>query len=135
MNKESAFNFFMEGSSPTYIRSRLEAHFADAAYSLRSVPRRCTTVSQGREDLQDENRSEMPPIDNLDTKILIWLERESFMSARSLSKVFGMRYLTVLDRLYSSLGMKPDHLRCMPYQLINHLRAKRVKVSQGAHGA
>jgi hypothetical protein len=44
-------------------------------------------VNQGSEGLHDEDQSTRPPINNLGTKILAWLESEPFISAGSLSEI------------------------------------------------
>jgi ATP-dependent exoDNAse (exonuclease V) beta subunit len=72
---------YREHAEPRDNRARLSAQFGDATHSLRSVQRWCQYIRQGRELLDDESRSERPPIDFRDIQILSSLEKQPFHSA------------------------------------------------------
>jgi hypothetical protein len=76
----------------------------------------------GRQNLHDDSRSGRPPIDHLDAKSTVCLEREQFSSADSLAETLDVSPATVLSRLRNLLGMKIFHLGRVPDQLIDNLR-------------
>jgi histone-lysine N-methyltransferase SETMAR len=116
-----------EGVDANRIHTRLSAQFRDEAYSLRSVQRWCQYVRQGRELMDDEPRAGRPPIDFLDIQILSNLEKYPFHSAYSLAEILKVSHATILKHLHDALGMKHFHLRWIPHQLTEQLRAERVK--------
>jgi hypothetical protein len=71
-------------------------------------------------------RSERPPIDYLDAKIIARLERKPFSSASSLVKALDVSPAAVLSDLHNSLGMKNFHLRWVLHQLTDDLRQVRL---------
>jgi biotin operon repressor len=109
---------------------RLLAQFGDEAYSLRSVRRWCQYVRQGRELIHDELRSGRPPVGFLDIQILSNLEKYPFHSAYSLAEILKVSHATILKHLHEALGMKHFHLRQIPHQLNEQLRAERMKKCQ-----
>jgi hypothetical protein len=109
------------------IQRRLQAQFGDDTYKMRTFQGWCTQVRQGREDLNDAPRPGRPVIDHLDTKILACLDKAPFQSARSLAQELGVSLSTVLTRLHDVLGMKCYHLRWIPHNLTDELRAIRLK--------
>jgi histone-lysine N-methyltransferase SETMAR len=121
---------FKEGVDANDIHTRLSAQFGDKAYSLRSVRRWCQYVRQGRELMHDEPRSGRPPVDFLDIQILSNLEKYPFHSADSLAEILKVSHATILKHLHDALGMKNFHLRWIPHQLTEQVRAERIEKCQ-----
>jgi hypothetical protein len=120
----------MEHAEPRDIHARLSAQFADAAYILRSVQRWYQYIRQGRELLDHESQSAKLLIDFLHIQILSSLEKQPFHPAYSLAKIFDVSHTTILNHVRDSLGMKLFHLRWIPNQLTEQLRASRIQKCQ-----
>jgi hypothetical protein len=116
-----------EHAQPRDIHTRLSAQFDDATDSLRSLQNWCQYIRQGRELLDNEPRSERQPIDFLDIQILSSLEKKPFHSACSLVELFDVPHTTIVNHLRDWLGMKLFHLRWIPNQLTEQLRASRIQ--------
>jgi hypothetical protein len=112
------------------IQARLAAQFGEKECPLRTVQHWCAEPWGGREDLHDLHRTGRPPIDHLDTQILVCLDRAPFQSARRRAEILGVSHGTVLDRLYSSLGMKNSQPCWIPHQLTAELRDRRMEKSR-----
>jgi hypothetical protein len=80
--------------------------------------------------LDDDPRSGRPPIDFFDIQILSSLEKEPFHSPYSLAEILDVSHTTILNYLSDSLGMKLFHLRWIPNQLTEQLRAGRIQKCQ-----
>jgi hypothetical protein len=80
--------------------------------------------------LDDEPRSGRPRIDFFDIQILSSLEKQPFHSAYSLAEILDVSQTTILNHLRDSLGMKLFHLRWIPTQLTEQLRASRIQKYQ-----
>jgi hypothetical protein len=115
---------------PIEIHRRLASRYGLETYSLRSVQHWCQLFSSGRQNLHDDPRSGIPPIDHLDAKIMVCLEGEPFSSACSLAKALDVSPATVLSCLHNSLGMKNLHLRWVAHQSIDDLRQARAKCGE-----
>jgi hypothetical protein len=94
----------------TKIHKRLTAQYDLETYNLRSVQHWCQFFDCGHQNLHADTRSREPPIDDLDAKIIAWLEREPFSSAYLLAEALDVPPEIVLSHLHSSLGMKIFHL-------------------------
>jgi hypothetical protein len=121
---------FKEGVDANDIHLRLLARFGDDVDSLRNVQRWCQYVRQGRELMHHEPRSGRPPVDFLDIQILSNLKKYPFHSAYSLAEIRKVSHATILKHLHDALGMKHFHLRWIPHQLTEQLRAQRMKKCQ-----
>jgi hypothetical protein len=119
-----------EYAEPRDIHARLSAQFGGAAYSLQSVQHSCQYIQQGCELLDDEPRSGRPLIAFLDIRILPSLEKQPFHWAYSLAKVLNVSHTTILNHLRDSLVMKLFHIRWIPNQLTEQLRASRIHKCQ-----
>jgi hypothetical protein len=80
--------------------------------------------------VDDEPRSGRPPIDFLDIQILSPLEKQPFHSAYSLAEILDVSQTTSVNHLHDSLGMKLFHLRWIPNQLTDKLRASMIQKCQ-----
>jgi hypothetical protein len=112
------------------VHARCSAQVGNAANSLRSVQCWCQYIQQDRQLLDDEPRSGIPPIDFLDIQILSSLEKQPFHSAYSLAEILDVSHTTILNHLRDSLGMKLFHLRWIPKQSREQLRASRIQKCQ-----
>jgi hypothetical protein len=121
---------FKEGVDANDIHTRLLAQFGDETYSLRSVQRSCQYVRQGRELMHDDPRSGRAPVDFPDIQILSNLEKYPFHSAHSLAEILKVSYAMIVKHLHDALGMKHFHLRWVPHELTELLRAERMKKCQ-----
>jgi hypothetical protein len=117
---------YKERVHPTQIHRRLAAQYGLDTYSLRNVQHWYQLFDCGRQNSNDDPRSERAPIDHLDIKIIACLEREPFSSAYSLAKALDVSPATVLTRLHNSPGMKNVHLHWVAHQLTDDLRQVRV---------
>jgi hypothetical protein len=95
---------------PIQIHRRLTAQYGLEIYSLPSVQHRYQLFDCGRQNCYDNPRSGRPPIDHLEAKSIVCLEREPFSSADSLTEALDVSPAIVLSRLHNSLGMKNCHL-------------------------
>jgi hypothetical protein len=102
--------------------ARLSTQFGNTASSLRSVQRWCQHIRQGRKLPDDGPRSGRLPIDFLDSNSII-PRKQPFHSAYSLAEILDVSHTTMLSHLHDSLGMKLFHLRWIPNQLMEQLRA------------
>jgi hypothetical protein len=107
------------------IATRLQAQFAGHAYKLRTVRFWIAEVCFGHQDLDDEIRTGRLPLDGLDAKILVILDKSPFKSAYSIAERLRVGHATVLEHLHVSICFKPFHLRWVPDLLTDDLREKR----------
>jgi hypothetical protein len=63
-------------------------------------------------------------------QILSSLEKQPFHSAYSFAEILDVSQTTILNHLRNSLGMKLFHLRWIPNQLTEKLRANRIHKCQ-----
>jgi hypothetical protein len=80
--------------------------------------------------LDDEPQSGRPPSHCSDIQIPSSLEKQPFHSAYSLAEILDVSHTTILKYLRDSLGMKLFHLRWIPNQLTEQLRASRIQKCQ-----
>jgi hypothetical protein len=79
--------------------------------------------------MHDEPRSGRPLVDFLDIQILSNLEKDPFHSAYSLAEILKVSRAAILKNS-GGLSMKHFHLRWIPDQLTEQLRAQRTKKCQ-----
>jgi hypothetical protein len=105
---------------------RLQAQFGEHAYQLRTIRFWITEARFGLQDLHDEIRTGKPPLDDLDTKILVILDKSpfEFESVHSIAERLLVAHLIVLLHLHNSIGFKTFHLHCVPHLLTDDLREK-----------
>jgi hypothetical protein len=89
----------------------LQAQFVKHAYQLRTIQFWITEIRRGRQDLHNEIRSGLPPLDDLDSKILAILEKSPFESSHSIAERLLVVQSTVLRHLHEFIGLKSFHLR------------------------
>jgi hypothetical protein len=121
---------FKEGVDANDIHPRLLAQLGNKVYSLGSLQRWCQYVRQARELMHDERRSRWPPVHCIDIQILSNLEKHRFHSAYSLAEIHPVSRAMILKHLHDACGMKHFHLRWIPHQLTEQLRAERMKKCQ-----
>jgi hypothetical protein len=80
--------------------------------------------------LDDEPRSGRLPINFPDIQIRSSFEKHPFHSAYSLAEILDVSHTTILNQLRDSLGMNLFHLRWIPNQLTEQLRASRIQKCQ-----
>jgi transposase len=100
-----------EGCLAKTIHTRLQAVYGDVAYALPSVYLWIKEFKCGREDIADQPRSGLPPIDNLDANILCVLRHSPFGTVRSIAEELGVSPETVHRRLTGSLELQPRFLK------------------------
>jgi hypothetical protein len=91
------------------IADRLQAQFCEHAYKLRTVQFWIREVRLGHQDIHDEIRTRIPPLDDLDdlnAKILIILNKSPFESARSITETLRVVYSTILLLLHDFIGFR-----------------------------
>jgi hypothetical protein len=103
----------------------LQAELGENSYQLRTVQFWIGEIRRCCQDLHDEMRSRRPPLDDLDSKILVILEKSPFGSSRSMAQRLAVVQSIVLWHLHESIAIKSFHLRCVPHQSTDDLRQKR----------
>jgi hypothetical protein len=93
------------------IQAKLQAHFKDKAYTLRTVRFWMEEVRRAREDLRNAHRSGRSPLDHIDTQILHILGKSPFESVWSIAQTFNTSHSVVLQHLHKALSLKSFHLR------------------------
>jgi hypothetical protein len=114
-----------EGADARDIADRLQTQFDEHVYKLRKIQFWITEVRLGRQDFHDEIRTGRLPLDDLDAKILVILDKSSFESANSIAETLHIVYLTVSLHLHDSIGFRSFHLHWVPHLLTHDLREKR----------
>jgi hypothetical protein len=75
-----------ERADARQIIDRLQKQFAEHSYQLWTVQFWISEIWRGRQDLHDEIRSGRSPLDDLDSKILVILEKSPFESSHSIAE-------------------------------------------------
>jgi hypothetical protein len=75
-----------DGIGTNEMTTSLQAQFGDHPYKLRTVQFWITEVRFGCQDRHDEIRTGRPPLDDLDAKIFLILDRSPFESAHSIAQ-------------------------------------------------
>jgi hypothetical protein len=119
-----------EGIDVHDIADRLQAQFCEHTYTLRTARFWIAEVRLGHQDFHDEIRSGRSPLDDLDAKILVMLDRSSFESACSTAETLPIVYSTVLLHLHNSIDLRSFHGHRMPHLLTHHLREKRKEYAK-----
>jgi hypothetical protein len=114
-----------EGIAADEITTRLQAQFAEHMYKLRTGRFEIGEVRFGHQDLHDEIRTGRPPLDDVDAKILAFLNKSPLESARSIAETLRVSHAIVLNHLHLSIGFKSFHLRWVPHPVTEDLRQKR----------
>jgi hypothetical protein len=99
-----------EGADTRDITDRLQAQFGEYAYKLRTIQFWITEVGLGRQDLHNEIGTGRLPLDDLDAKILVILDKSPFESARSIVETPCVAHSIVLLHLRDSIGFRSFHL-------------------------
>jgi predicted transcriptional regulator len=79
--------------------------------------------------MRNEHRPGTPPVVFLDIQIPSRLEQYPFHSAYSLAEILKVSPTAVVNHLRDTLGTKHVHLRWIPHELTEHLRAELIKRS------
>jgi hypothetical protein len=89
-------------------------------------------VQLGRQDLHDEIRTGKPPLDDLDAKILVILDKYPFELARSIAETLRVTHSTVLLylHLHDSIDFRSFDLYWVPHLLTHDLREKRKEYAK-----
>jgi hypothetical protein len=111
-----------EGVDARQIVIKLQAQLGKHSYRLRTVEFWIAEISRARQDLHAEIRSGRHPLDDLDSKILVILEKSQFESSRSTAERLDLVQSIVLRYLQEFLGFKSFHLRWVPHQSTDDLR-------------
>jgi transposase len=111
-----------DGADARQIADRLQAHFAQHSYQLRTIRFWIAEIRRGHQGLHDEIRSGRPPRDDLDRKILPILEKLPFESSHSIAERLLGAHSTVLRHLHESIGFKLFHLHWVPHLLSDDFR-------------
>jgi hypothetical protein len=75
---------------------KLQAQFAQDVYALRTVEFWIGEVCLGHQELHDENRMGITPLDDFDAKIRAILNKSFFESARSIAETVRIGLAKVL---------------------------------------
>jgi hypothetical protein len=92
------------------IADRFQGQFDEYAYKLRTVRFLITEIRFGHQDLHDEIRTRKSPLDDLDAKILVILNKFPFESARSIAETLRVAQSTILLHLHDSIVFRSFHL-------------------------
>jgi hypothetical protein len=110
-HKRIVFKFLQnKGTDAHNMQQRLQAQFGQDFYTFRTVQLWIGEIRRGRQDLHDENCTGRPPLDDLDAKILVILDKSPFESIRPIADTFRDNLAIVLRRLYDSIGFRLFHL-------------------------
>jgi hypothetical protein len=111
------------------ITDRLYAQFGEHIYKPRTIQLWITEVLLGRQDVHDTIRNGRSPLDDLDAKILVILDKSlfEFESARSIAETLHAAHSIVLLHLHDSLEFRSFHLHWMPHSLTHDLHEKQIK--------
>jgi hypothetical protein len=75
-----------DGSDARAIADRFQARFVEHAYQLQTIRFWIAEARLGHQDLHDEMRTGRSPLDELDAKILVILDKYPFESAHSIAE-------------------------------------------------
>jgi hypothetical protein len=103
------------------IVDRLHAQFREHVYKFRTVQFWITEARLDHQDLHDEIRIRISPLDDLETKILTILDKSLFKSAHSISETLRVAYPTLLLHLHDSIGFRSFYLHWVPHLLTHDL--------------
>jgi hypothetical protein len=119
-----------EGIDIRDIADRLQAQFDKHADKLRTIQFWITEVQFGRQDLHDEIHTGIPPLDDLDIKILAVLDKSLFESAYSISETLHVAHSMTLLHLYDSISFRSFYLYWVRHLLTHDLREKRKEYAK-----
>jgi hypothetical protein len=119
-----------EGCLAQNICARLQIVSGVTADAVLSVYSWIKEFKCGRDNIDDQPRSERLPIDNLDADILCVLHHSPFETVRSIAEEVGVSAATVHRRLTELLPLQPRLLKWVPHLLTCELKAKRVEFAR-----
>jgi transposase len=100
----------LEGQIGDQIHQHLRNVYRNEAYSCATVFNRVHEIDQGREDLEDAERSGRPSIFQIDSMLLELLRKFPFYNAHTLAEAVGVSHPTVMHHL-NRLGFRYRILR------------------------
>jgi hypothetical protein len=119
-----------EGAYAHDITQRLQAWFAEDAYTFRMVQFWIGEVYRGNQDVHDQICIGSPLLDHLNAKILAILDKFSFRSARSIAGTLRVGLITVLQRLHDFIGFRSFHLHWVPHIFAVGFCEKQIEYAQ-----
>jgi hypothetical protein len=112
------------------MRHRFQAQFDEHAYRLRTVQFWITEVRLDRQDLHDEICTGRHPLDDLDVKILVILDKSPFELTCSIAETLRVAHLIMLMHLYDSIGFRLVYLYWVPCLLMHDLRENEKSIQK-----
>jgi hypothetical protein len=121
--------YFLRGKTNAQIVIKLEPGYHQDALHLRAVEKWAAIFRAGRETVEDDERPERPPQNDLGDAVLRFLEKQPHSSSREICKaVFSPR--TTLLRVLDDLGLRFCAQRWIPHRLSDAQMVERVEISQ-----
>lgn len=116
-----------ENISGKVITQRLKAVFGDDAYSKSTVYEWIKKFNCGHLEITDQQRTGRPPLEFVDREIIRALQEYLFHSIRTLAEMINVSSSTIHSHLTEHLGLKPFHLKWVPYFLTAEMKENRVR--------
>jgi hypothetical protein len=104
-----------EGADALDIADGFQAQFDEHADKLRTVQFGITEVRFTHQKLSDGIRIGDRPLDDLEAKILVVLDKYDVESIRSRAETLTCVHSTVLLHLHNSIDLRSLHLYCVPH--------------------
>jgi hypothetical protein len=114
-----------EGIDVDKITHRIHAQFGEYVHKLQTVRFWIAEVRLVHQDLHNESCAGILPLDDLDAKILVILNKSFFEPTSSIVEIRHVAHSIVFLQLYDSIGFRSFHLHWVPHLLKHYLLEKR----------
>jgi hypothetical protein len=117
------------GKTNAQIVTKLGQGYYQDALHLRAIEKWAARFRAGPETVEDDERPERPPHNDLDDAVLRFLERQPHSSSRKISKAVYSPWTKIL-RVLDDLELRLFTANWMPHRLSDAHLADRVELSQ-----